>query len=157
MKEAKVNKHSSQVQLNILNAEIWRIIYLPFLNIDSENQQLIYDQTYQQNNNPYLSILPELSPDTKRTDVLVIVCEQKPRTVIEKNADAVVTQLVSQAVLVAVVDPLAHPVDWNCGRILWLFWKIKSKETFHKHRYYATFNFTDIIRCRSHKQQTILT
>lgn len=49
---------------------------------------------------------------------LGVAGQQQPRAVVEEHPDGVVAELIAEAVLVRVVDPLGHPVDGNGGRIL---------------------------------------
>ena len=50
--------------------------------------------------------------------VLSVACKQQSCGIIEENSDTVVTQLVAEAVLVRVVDPLTNPVHRHAGRVL---------------------------------------
>ena len=55
---------------------------------------------------------------TRGRHLLSVAHQDEAGGVVEEHADAVVAQLVAEAVLVRVVDPLADPVDGHGGRVL---------------------------------------
>ena len=61
-----------------------------------------------------------------RRHPLAVAREKKSCRVVEQDADAVIAQLVPEAVFVAVVDPFANPVDRHSGRIFSIVYNVEK-------------------------------